>query len=113
MDDVRLNETDKKILETLREGRNVPANVAEELDLTRQYIQQRLRRLEEHGYVQNIGRGVYETITDPRNVDPDETAEGVDIEQLESALNDIELYISRDEPENVEDAVQRARNALY
>lgn len=112
MGDIRLNETDEKILEILHEGRNVPANVAEELDFTRQYIQQRLRRLEEHGYIQNIGRGVYEIITDPRNADTDEIAEGVDVEQLNRALHDIELHISRDEPEDVEDAVKRARDAL-
>ena len=67
MDKIRLNETDKKVISKLEEGRNVPANIAEELGLSRQYVQQRLRRLEEHGHVQNIGRGVYEMIDDPRN----------------------------------------------
>ncbi|WP_136592332.1 winged helix-turn-helix transcriptional regulator [Salinigranum halophilum] len=47
--------------------RNGPANIADELDFSRQYIQQRLKRLEEHGYVQNIGRGVYELTSDPRD----------------------------------------------
>ena len=64
---INLNKTDKKIISKLEEGRNVPANIAEELDLSRQYVQQRLRRLEEHGHVQNIGRGVYEMIDDPRD----------------------------------------------
>ena len=67
MDKIRLNETDKKVIGELDEGRNVPANIAEQLDLSRQYVQQRLRRLEEHGHVQNIGRGVYEMIDDPRD----------------------------------------------
>ena len=67
MDKIRLNETDKNIISKLEKGRNVPANIAEELDLSRQYVQQRLRRLEEHGHVKNIGRGVYEMIDDPRD----------------------------------------------
>jgi DNA-binding Lrp family transcriptional regulator len=67
MNKIRLNETDENIISKLDEGRNVPANIAEELDLSRQYVQQRLRRLEEHGHVQNIGRGVYEMIDDPRD----------------------------------------------
>lgn len=67
MDRIRLNETDEKVISKLEEGRNVPANIAEELGLSRQYVQQRLQRLEEHGHVQNIGRGVYEMIDDPRD----------------------------------------------
>ena len=66
MADISLSETDDRIIEILQEGRNVPANIAEELDFSRGYIQQRLKRLEEHGYVTNIGRGVYELIDDPR-----------------------------------------------
>lgn len=63
---IDLNNTDRRVIELLTEGRNVPANIAEEIDVTRQYIQQRLKRLSEHGYVDNIGRGVYELVEDPR-----------------------------------------------
>jgi len=63
---IELNETDRLILDELHDGRNVPANIADELDVSRQYVQQRLRRLREHGYVRNIGRGVYELVEDPR-----------------------------------------------
>jgi HTH domain. len=62
-----LKEIDDQILDLLAEGRNVPSNLADELDVTRQYIQQRLKLLEAADYVQNIGRGVYEVIEDPRN----------------------------------------------
>jgi predicted transcriptional regulator len=64
MADIRLNETDQRIIEQLRDGRNVPANLADELNFSRQYIQQRLQRMEEHGIVSNIGRGVYELTED-------------------------------------------------
>ena len=40
---------------------------AQRLDFISQYVQQRLRRLEEHGHVQNIGSGVYEITDDPRS----------------------------------------------
>lgn len=66
MAEIDLNDTDHRIIELLTEGRNVPANIAEELDVTSQYIQQRLKRLSEHGYTRNIGRGVYELVEDPR-----------------------------------------------
>ena len=66
MADIELNEADGKILNLLAEGRNVPANIADELDYSRQYVQNRITRLREHGYVTNVGRGVYELVEDPR-----------------------------------------------
>lgn len=63
------SDTDRKILDTLREGRNVPSNIADEIDVSRQYVQQRLATLEAAGYVTNVGRGVYELVEDPREED--------------------------------------------
>ncbi|MDG5761831.1 winged helix-turn-helix domain-containing protein [Natronococcus sp. A-GB1] len=60
-------EIDDKILNELHEGRNVPSNLADEFGVSRQYIQQRLKLLEAANYVENIGRGVYEIINDPRD----------------------------------------------
>ncbi len=57
---------DNKILDVLSDGRNVPSNIADELEVSRQYIQQRLQLLEAADYVENIGRGVYELVDDPR-----------------------------------------------
>jgi DNA-binding Lrp family transcriptional regulator len=67
MPPIQLSDTDKAILDVLEEGRNAPSNIADRLDFTRQYIQRRLRRLEEHGHVENIGSGVYELVDDPRD----------------------------------------------
>jgi len=67
MGNIDLNDADKEIISALQEGRNVPANLAEELGYSRQYIQNRLKRLREHGIVQNIGRGVYEIAEEPDN----------------------------------------------
>ena len=59
-------EIDNKILDELHGGRNVPSNLADELDVSRQYISQRLKLLEAADHVENIGRGVYELVDDPR-----------------------------------------------
>ena len=70
-----LNELDNKILNMLAEGRATPTllrRIFEEdgTDISRQYINQRLKRLSEHNYVDNLhDTGVYELITDPRNND--------------------------------------------
>lgn len=71
MADPDLNETDRAILDMLTDGRNVPANIADEMDVSRQYVHQRIKLLETADYVHNIGRGVYELIEDPRNNDID------------------------------------------
>ena len=62
-------EIDDRILGLLAEGRNVPSNLADELGVSRQYVQQRLKLLEAADYVDNIGRGVYELVEDPRSED--------------------------------------------
>lgn len=55
-----LNDTDDEILVVLSHGRNVPSNLADEVDKSRQYIHQRLKLLETADYVRNVGNGVYE-----------------------------------------------------
>lgn len=80
--DLPLSEADEKIIDHLREGRNLPSNIAEDVGFTRQYVSNRIKRLREHGYVENIGNGVYELgdVADdggnkreePNPVDPDD-----------------------------------------
>lgn len=65
MVDLHLNAADRAVLEELRLGRNVPANIADSTGYSKQYIRERISRLEEHGVVENIGRGVYELVDDP------------------------------------------------
>jgi GTP-sensing pleiotropic transcriptional regulator CodY len=66
-----LNETDREILEELEEGRVTPALIADRRDLGRSYISQRLIRFEEHGHADELVRGLYELVDDPRK-DSDE-----------------------------------------
>ena len=55
------NTADERILQSLREdGRNLPQNLARDLDYSRQYVQNRLQTLEAAEYVENVGGGLYE-----------------------------------------------------
>ena len=61
------NTADGMILDSLAgEGRNLPQNLARDLDYSRQYVQNRLQMLEAAGYVDNIGGGLYEITTEGR-----------------------------------------------
>lgn len=63
-----LNDVDRDLLELLREGRITPMLAKRRAfpEKSRQYINQRLVRLEEHGYADNLeGVGVYELADDP------------------------------------------------
>lgn len=62
-----IEDIDNQIAAVLADGRNVPSNIAEELNVSRQYVQQRLQVLEAGDHVINIGRGVYELVDDPRS----------------------------------------------
>jgi len=64
-----LKAIDHGIVDELANGRNSPANLADRLDVTRQYIHQRLQLLAAGDHVENIGRGVYELVDDPRDAD--------------------------------------------
>lgn len=52
--------TDRMILEELRDGRNLGANISDEIDRHRKTVTKRLNQLEDYGLVKNVGRGVYE-----------------------------------------------------
>jgi len=63
---IDLNPTDKVVLDFLKEGRCTPAYIALQVDYSRGNIQNRLMRLVEHGYVNQLGGGLYELAKDPR-----------------------------------------------
>lgn len=66
MVDVRLNDADEAILRELRNGRGTAAFLDRRTEWSREYITQRLRRLEEHGVVENLeDTGLYELRDDP------------------------------------------------
>lgn len=65
MVDIRLNDADKAILRELRNGRVTAAFLDRRTDWSREYLTQRLRRLEEHDIVENLeSTGLYELSND-------------------------------------------------
>jgi len=69
----QLNSTDEEILDFMQEhGRVTPSWVADETDNARAYVSQRLKRLKEHGHVEQPYRGLWDLTNDPReDGDPD------------------------------------------
>ena len=67
-----LNGLDEKILDVLTDGRATPTLVKMILEergteVSRQYINQRMKRLSEHDHIENLfDTGVYELVIDPR-----------------------------------------------
>ena len=64
-----LNSTDRRVLSVLDEGRVTPQYVAGQLDVSRTYASERLKRLLEHAHVSKIAPGLYELVDDPRDAD--------------------------------------------
>jgi hypothetical protein len=68
----KLNDADELILNVLADGRATPTLVqrylaAEGTEFSRQYVNQRMKRLAEHGHIENLfDTGVYELADDPR-----------------------------------------------
>jgi hypothetical protein len=70
-----LNDLDQEILDCLQTGRATPTLIKRMLEqngiregVSRQYVNQRLKRLTEHEHVENVlDTGVYELRNDPRN----------------------------------------------
>ena len=62
-----LNRTDKEVIDVLADGRVTPRYVADQLDVSRTYASERLRRLVEHRHVEKVAPGLYELVDDPRD----------------------------------------------
>lgn len=62
----QLNETDRRILDELQQGRVTPQYLSEQLDLSRPYASERIKRFVEHGHVEKIASGLYQLAGDPR-----------------------------------------------
>lgn len=61
MVDIRLNDADEAIVEELDKGRATAVYLSTQIEWEREYITQRLRRLEEHEVVVNLeSTGLYE-----------------------------------------------------
>ena len=67
----QLNSADRDILDFMREERDRvnPSYVSEQTGHSRPYVSQRLKRLKEHGHVDQPHRGLWELVDDPRGGD--------------------------------------------
>lgn len=88
MDAEELNESDRAILEALRDGRATPAALKEWTGLSGQTVHNRLGRLVVAGHVDKVhDSGLYELVDDPEPI-----VEGyvisLDDEQLDAIAND-------------------------
>ena len=67
--DIKLNDADRAILEEMKRGRITAAYLDRRIDWSREYITQRLRRLNEHGIVANLeDTGLYELQVSPEEL---------------------------------------------
>lgn len=106
INDIRLNEADRAILRGLEDGRNLAANLEDEIDYERHYISQRLQRLAEHGIVTNLGNGLYELVEDS-----DENGEKG--ESLADRMNGFGMFADDDEfVKGVEEARKELREGF-
>jgi len=88
------NTADERILESLLAGRNLPQNLADELDYSRQYVQNRLQMLKAADLVTKHGGGLYEITDDGRteiDADTDEARHPAEarVQKLEQRLEDL------------------------
>ncbi len=60
IDESEFTETELGILRMLEEGRCTPAFIAEELDVSQEYVRNRLSDLKRLGLVAQVHRGLYE-----------------------------------------------------
>ena len=73
LEEDELNELDDRILDALANGRATPTLLKkifekDGTDVSRQYINQRMKRLSEHDHIDNLfDTGVYELTSDPRS----------------------------------------------
>lgn len=142
LDPDQLNDADEAILDALHDGRASPSYLSDRTGIEQTYINQRLRRLDEHGHVDNLARGLWELADDPRDdtveVEPERDAdelreelaevkaaneqlekrlaiardESVDLEAARRALDDLEAACERGDGAGVQDALERLREVL-
>lgn len=103
-----LNDTDDAVLDVLRGGRVTPQYAADQMDVSRTYASERLKRLVEHKHVAKVAPGLYELVDDPRD---DVDSGGEDTAALEERVAELER--ERDELEaQIESALEWAEATL-
>lgn len=109
-EDFQPADDDEDVLGVVRDyGFANPYLIREETGLGKGDVNTSLVRLTSAGWVDKITRGLYEFVDDPRR----ENARGaVDREAALRALEDLEVALEQGRRENVQDAIERIREAI-
>jgi DNA-binding Lrp family transcriptional regulator len=105
-----LNDTDIAVLDVLRKGRVTPQYAADQMDVSRTYASERLKRLVEHGHVEKVAPGLYELVEDPRNIESGrEMIAGIEkeIQKDEQGLVDRNTEKLQELKESIESELER------
>lgn len=104
-----LNDTDIAVLDVLRKGRVTPQYAADQMDVSRTYASERLKRLVEHGHVEKVAPGLYELVEDPREGLPPRPYTEESLDHIRTFLEGIETEINRRERGETEGDVEKLR----
>ncbi|UIO98913.1 MarR family transcriptional regulator [Halobaculum sp. CBA1158] len=106
-----LNQTDGAVIDVLHDGRVTPQYVADEIEVSRTYASERLKRLVEHGHVAKVAPGLYELVDDPRG-DSTATTDEPDREALREQYRRLVDALERVDRDAVDDAVEHMGEIL-
>lgn len=106
-----LNDTDGRVLDVLLEGRVTPQYVADQLDVSRTYASERLKRLVEHDHVRKVASGLYELNNDPRVRTERRPQTEAGLENVRAMIDGIEKEIQKAERGEVDRDIEQLREA--
>jgi len=116
-----LNDTDGRLLDVLHDGRVTPQYAADQLDVSRTYSSERLKRLLEHNHVTRPAPGLYEITDDPRpGYEAVAKAELLDrlealqerLDSTNAELENIGSAFERGDPDVARAPLERAQEAI-
>jgi len=113
--DFELRDIDEDILDLLENGRQTRQNLAALLDVTGEYVYQRIDLLIKLGIVEKIHDGFYELdqSSPERSVQTDSDREDVELPaDLEDALDSYRSDLEDDDPERADQRVAAARAVM-
>lgn len=110
--DYQPDERERAVLDVLREhGRANPMLIRGETGIRKEYVSRALTGLQKAGVVERVTHGLYDHVPEMDDEYMHER-EHVDVDALRRALDDIEAGCERGDGAAVQDAIERAREAI-
>ena len=111
--DYEPDEQEQRVLDVMREhGRANPMLIRQETELRKEYVSRALTGLKKAGVVEKVTRGLYDHVPENDDEFSHEREADVDREALSRALDDIEAAAGRGDGNGLQEALERAREAL-